>query len=323
MTIARRTLKLALCAAVTALAAPAYAAWPDKPIRMVVPQPPGGFNDTVSRLLAQRLGEAWKQPVVVENMPGAGGQIGTAAAARAPADGYTLLVVSFAHATNPYLRKNLPYDTVKDFKPVALLGQTPNLLVVRADSAIKSTEDLLTSAKARPGKLSYGSSGAGTSPHLSMEMFKSMSKTDIVHIPYKGGAPMVNDLLGGQVDVVFDNVPNLLPFVKAGKLRALSVSSAQPTELAPGVQTTATSGVPGFEMQAWYGLVVPAGTPDDIVAKINAEVNAVLQMPDVKSIFVQQSVVPGGGSPRQFGDFVDAQMKKWAKVIQDANITLD
>lgn len=301
----------------------ALAAWPEKPVRLIVPQPPGGFNDTVARLLAQKLGDTWKQPVVVENQPGAGGQIGTAAAARAAGDGYTLLIVSFAHATNPYLRKNLPYDTAKDFKPVVLIGQTPNLMVVRADSPYKSQQDLMKAARANPGAMTYGSSGAGTSPHLAMEMFKSMAKVDMVHVPYKGGAPMVTDLLGGRVDVVFDNVPNMMPFVASGKLRALSVSSSQRTDLVSGVPTTAEAGVPGFGMTAWYGLVVPAKTPNEVVAKINAEVDRILKLPEVRSVFAQQKVTPGGGTTQHFGEFISTQMKIWSKVIGDAHIELD
>lgn len=301
----------------------AHAAYPDKPIRIIVPQPPGGFNDTVARVLSKKLGDAWGQPIVVENMPGAGSQIGTAAVARAPADGYTLLIASFAYGTNPSLRKSMPYDTVKAFTPVTLVGQTPNLLVVNATSPHKSVKDIIAAARANPGKMTYASSGAGSSPHLSMEMFKTMVGIDLIHVPYKGGAPMATDLMGGQVDVMFENTPNLMPFVKAGKMRALGVTSAEPTKLAPGVPTIAASGVPGFEMMAWYGVVAPAGTPDEVVQKLNTEINTILAMPDVRATFEAQSVQPAGGSVKTFGDFLKAQMTMWAKVIKDANVTVD
>lgn len=301
----------------------AQAAYPDKPIRMIVPQPAGGFNDTVARMLSRKLGEAWGQPVVVENLPGAGSQVGTAAAARAAADGYTLLVVSFAFSTNPSLRKSLPYDTAKAFRPVILLGQTPNLLVVNPASPYKSVQEVLRAAKAKPGQLSYASSGPGSSPHLSMELFKAMAGVDLTHVPYKGGAPMATDLMGGQVDIMFDNTPNLMPYVKAGKMRALGVTSAQRTDLARNVPTIAESGVPGYEMTAWYGLVAPAGTPDAIVQKLNAEIGRILAQSDVRAMYAAQSVAPGGGTPQSFADFLGRESAKWTQVIKQAGITPD
>lgn len=301
----------------------ALAAYPEKPIRLIVPQPAGGFNDTVARVLSRKLGEAWGQPIVVENLPGAGSQVGTAAAARAPADGYTLLVVSFAFCTNPSLRKSLPYDTVKAFRPVILLGQTPNLLVVNPASPYKSVQEVIRAAKASPGKLTYASSGPGSSPHLSMELFKSMAGVDLTHVPYKGGAPMATDLMGGQVDIMFDNTPNLMPYVKSGKMRALGVTSAQRTELAHNVPTIAESGVPGYEMTAWYGVVAPSGTPDAIVQKLNAEIGKILAQPDVKTVFAAQNVAPNGGMPQVFADFLTKESAKWAKVIKQAGITPD
>lgn len=323
---ARKWVRL-LTATVIALASlgsgAAHAEYPEKPIRMIVPQPPGGFNDTVGRLLGKKLSEAWGQPVPVENQPGAGSQLGTANVQRSPADGYSLLVVSFAYGTNLSLRNNLPYDTVKDFTPVVSLGATPNLLVVNSNSPFNSLEDVLVYAKAHPGKLSYASSGVGSSPHLSMELMKSMAGIDLVHVPYKGGAPMATDLLGGQVDIMFDNTPNLMPFVKSGKMRALAVTSAAPSPYAPGVPTVAQAGVPGYEMTAWYGLVVRSGTPDAIVQKLNQQVNASLQQPDVKDTFAAQSVEITGGTPAAFGQFLDTEIGKWAKVIRDGNITAE
>jgi len=299
------------------------AAYPDKPIRMIVPQPPGGFNDTVGRLLAKKMSDAMGQPVLVENQPGAGSQLGTTNAARSPADGYTILVVSFAYGTNPALRSNLPYDTARDFTPLIFLGQTPNLLVVNSASPYKSLAEVLDYVRKHPGKLSYASSGVGSSPHLSMEMLKSMAKVDLVHIPYKGGAPMATDLLGGQVDIMFDNTPNLMPYVTSGKMRALAVTSAEPSPYAPGVPTVAQAGVPGYAMTAWYGLVVRSGTPAEIVEKLNTTLNAILKEEDVRKVFAAQSVEPVGGTSKQFGQFLDGEFTKWAKVIKDANITAD
>ncbi|CAM4024638.1 LacI family transcriptional regulator [Bordetella tumbae] len=309
---------LGICAAPAA-----HAAYPDKPIRMIVPQPPGGFNDTVGRLLAKKMSDAMGQPVLVENQPGAGSQLGTTNAARSPADGYTILVVSFAYGTNPALRSNLPYDTARDFTPLIFLGQTPNLLVVNSASPYKSLAEVLDYVRKHPGKLSYASSGVGSSPHLSMEMLKSMAKVDLVHIPYKGGAPMATDLLGGQVDIMFDNTPNLMPYVTSGKMRALAVTSAEPSPYAPGVPTVAQAGVPGYAMTAWYGLVVRSGTPVEIVEKLNTTLNAILKEEDVRKIFAAQSVEPVGGTSEQFGQFLNGEFTKWAKVIKDANITAD
>ena len=314
---------LATAGAVLALAcATAHAAYPDKPIRIVVPQPAGGFNDLVARLLSRKLGDAWGQPVVVENIPGAGSQLGTTAAARAPADGYTLLIASFAYGTNPSLRKNMPYDTARDFRPVIQLGRTPNILVVAANSPHKSLQDVIAYAKAHPGKLSYASSGAGSSPHLSMEMLKDMAGIDLVHVPYKGAAPMSTDLMGGQVDIMFENTPNQMPFVTSGKMRALAVTSPAPTPFAPGVPTVA-SAVPNYQMQAWFGVVVRSGVPDAVVAQLNAEIQKILAMPDVRQTFAQASVEPVGGSAAQFGAFLQEETAKWAQVIKAANISLD
>lgn len=318
-----QTAGLAIALAGLFAQSPAHADYPDKPIRMIVPQPPGGFNDTVGRLLAKKMADAMGQPVLVENQPGAGSQLGTTNTARAPADGYTLLVVSFAYGTNLSLRTNLPYDTVHDFAPLIMLGQTPNLLVVNSASPYHSLQDVLDYATKHPGKLSYASSGVGSSPHLSMEMMKSMANVDLVHIPYKGGAPMATDLLGGQVDIMFDNTPNLMPYVTSGKMRALAVTSAEPSPYAPGVPTVAQAGVPNYAMTAWYGLVVRAGTPPEIIEKLNKTLNTILKEDDVRKVFDAQSVQPVGGTPEQFGQFLNGEFTKWAKVIKDANITAD
>ncbi|MDB5628066.1 MAG: transporter, partial [Tardiphaga sp.] len=245
--------------------------YPTKTIRYIVPYTPGGFNDTLGRIVAQKLQETWGVPVVVENRPGGGTLIGTEAVAKAAPDGYTLLGVAFPFGANPSIYRHLPYDTVADFTPLILAGQTPNLLVVKPSLPINSIKDLRDYVKANPGKVSYGSTGIGSSNHLSMELFKSLTGLEIVHVPYKGSAPMVNDMLGGHIDVAFDNVPNVLQQVNAGKLRALGVSSTERSPLAESVPTLAEAGVANYEVSVWFGVVAPANTPPDIVKKLNAE----------------------------------------------------
>ncbi|MGY3615066.1 tripartite tricarboxylate transporter substrate binding protein [Bradyrhizobium sp. USDA 10063] len=294
--------------------------YPSRTIRYIVPYPPGGFNDTLARIVSQKLGEAWGVPVVVENRPGGGTLIGTEAVAKAPPDGYTLLGVAFPFSANPSIYKNLPYDTVKDFTPLIFAGQTQNLLVVRPSMPINSVKELIDYAKKNPGKVSYGSTGIGSSNHLSMELFKSMAGIDIVHVPYKGSAPMVNDLLGGHIDAAFDNTPNVLPQVKADKLRALGVSSKTRSALAGDVPTVSEAGVPGYEVTVWFGIVGPAGMRPEVVHKLNAEMNTIFKMDDVKRRFADQGVEPVGGTPSQFADHIRAEIQKWAKVVKDANI---
>jgi tripartite-type tricarboxylate transporter receptor subunit TctC len=294
--------------------------YPNRTIRYVVPYPPGAFNDTLGRIFAQKLSEAWGVPVVVENRPGGGTLIGTDSVAKAPPDGYTLLGVAFPFGSNPSIYKSLPYDTVKDFTPLVLAGQTQNMLVVRPSMPIQSVPEFLDYARKNPGKVSYGSTGIGSSNHLSMELFKSMTGIDIVHVPYKGSAPMVNDLLGDHIDTAFDNTPNVLPQVNAGKLRALGVSSTARSALVPGVPTVSEAGVPGYEVTVWFGVVGPAGMRPEIVRKLNTELNAILKMDDVKRRFQDQGVEPAGGTPSQFADHIGAEIAKWAKVVKDANI---
>jgi tripartite-type tricarboxylate transporter receptor subunit TctC len=294
--------------------------YPNRTIRYVVPYPPGAFNDTLGRIFAQKLQEAWGVLVVVENRPGGGTLIGTDSVAKAAPDGYTLLGVAFPFGSNPSIYKSLPYDTVKDFTPLILAGQTQNLLVVRPSMPIKSVQEFIDYARNNPGKVSYGSTGIGSSNHLSMELFKSMTGIDIVHVPYKGSAPMVNDLLGDHIDTAFDNTPNVLPQVNGGKLRALGVSSGTRSTLAAGVPTVSEAGAPGYEVTVWFGVVGPAGMRPEIVRKLNAEMNAILKMDDVKRRFEDQGVEPAGGTPSQFADHIRAEIRKWAKVVKDANI---
>ena len=289
-----------------------------KPIRVIVPYPPGGFNDTLARTLGQKLNEKWGQPVVVDNRPGGGTTIGTNLAAKSAPDGYTLLIVSFAFAVNPALYASLPYDTDKDFVPIVFAGSTPNLLVVHPELPVKSVKELIALARSNPGKLNYASAGNGSSNHLSMELFKSLTGVDIVHVPYKGSAPAVTDLIGGQVDLMFDNVPNVLQQVKAGKLRGLAVSSKERSPFIKELPTVAESGVPGFDVSVWFGVVAPAGTPQSVIAKLNAEINGILKLAEIRQAFNNQGVEPAGGTPGEFSSFLVAQTTKWAKVVKDS-----
>jgi tripartite-type tricarboxylate transporter receptor subunit TctC len=315
---------LGVLLAALSCAAPVQAqAYPSKPIRIVVPFTPGGFNDQLARVVGHKLTERWGQPVVVDNRPGGGTVIGTDLVAKAPADGHTLLVVSFAFAVLPSLQSRLPYDTVKDFAPIVLAASTPNFLVTAPGLAARSVKELLALAKAKPGSLNYGSGGNGTSPHLCMELFKSMAGVDLVHIPYKGSAPAVAALLGNQVDVMFDNAPNVLPQVKAGKLRALAVSSVKRSAIAPKLPTIAETGVPGFDVEVWFGIVAPAGTPKDVLSKLNIEINRILRLAEVAASFRRQGVEPVGGTPGQLSAHVQSQIARWAKVVKDAGVHLD
>jgi tripartite-type tricarboxylate transporter receptor subunit TctC len=294
--------------------------YPSKPIKIVVPYPPGGFNDTLGRTLAAKFTESWGQPAIVENKPGANTLIGSDFVAKSPADGYTLLIVAFPFAVTPSLIRNMPYDTLKDFAPVVLAAQSPNVLVVNPQLPVKSVGELIALARSKPDGLSYASTGNGSSNHISMELFKSLAGVKLVHIPYKGSAPAVTDLLGGQVQVMFDNAPNVMPQVKAGRLRALGQSGLTRSAIATDLPTVAESGVPGYEVMVWFGLVAPAGTPREVIAKLNAEVLKILAMPDVRERFLAQGVEPMGSTPEQFGEHIRAQMTKWAKVVKDAGV---
>ena len=310
---------MGLCAA----AAHAQSDYPNKPIRIVVPYPTGGFNDTLGRIVAAKLSTAWKQTVIVENKPGGGTVIGTQAVAQSPADGYTVLVVQFPFAANPWLYKSLPYDSAKAFAPVVLAGRSPMLFVVPSSSPLRSMQDLLAQAKARPGALNYGSSGAGSSNHLAMALFESVSGTRMTQVPYKGSTPLLTDLAGGQVDLAIDLLPHALPFIQSSRLRPLAIAGTQRSTLMPDLPTTREAGIPSYEVTSWHGLVVPAGTPPAIVDKLNRELNTIFAMDDVKKTFAQQGVVPNGGTPAHFQQFIDGQMALWKKVVHDAAITAE
>jgi len=294
--------------------------YPGKPIRIIVPYPPGGFNDTLARTLGHRLTQKWGQPVIVDNRPGAGSTIGTNLAAKASPDGYTLLIASFAFAVNPALYASLPYDPDRDFAPIVLAATTPNLLVVNPQLPVQSIKDLVAFAKANPGKLNYASAGNGSSNHLSMELFKMLTGIDIVHVPYKGSAPAVNDLMGGQVNLMFDNAPNVLQQVKAGKLRALAVSSKQRLPIVKELPSVAEAGVPGFDVSVWFGVLAPANTPRSVIHRLNTEINAILQLSQIRQDFTNQGVETAGGTPEEFALFLAAQRTKWFKVVKESGV---
>ncbi|MBA3598734.1 MAG: tripartite tricarboxylate transporter substrate binding protein [Methylibium sp.] len=320
----RITLPALLTALLFAAAGTAQAqaqSYPDKPIRIIVPYPPGGFNDTLARTVGAKLQDGWGQTVTVENRPGGATLIGTDAAAKSAPDGYTLFITPFAFAVNQSIFKKLPYDPIKDFAPITLAASTPNLLVLSPTVPANSVKELIALAKSKPGFLSYASTGIGSSNHLSMELFKQMAGVDIVHVPYKGSGPAVTDLLGGQVGLMFDNVPNIIQHVKAGKLKALAVTTPKASPHAPGVPTVAESGVPGYEVEVWFGFAAPAGTPQPILDKLNTKIVEILNMPDVKAKFAGQGVDVIGSTQAEFAAHLTRQSAMWAKVVRDAGVT--
>ena len=322
--ILMRVLALALGTTIVGAAhAQTAASYPSKPIRIVVPFPPGAFNDSLGRMLAARFQEAWGQPGVVENKPGAGSLVGTDFAAKAPPDGYTLLIVALPFSVLQSLHPQSKLDVTRDFAPVIQAGATPNVLVVHPSLPVRSVQDLIRLAKARPGQLAYASSGSGSSNHLSMEMFKSMTGTDLVHVPYKGSGPAMTDLIAGQVVAFFDNAPNALPHVRGGKLRALAVTTTTRSSFAPELPTVAESGVPGYEITAWFGVVAPAGTPRDVIEKLNGEAERFLALPGTRERFQKAGVEPVGGSAERFGAFVRNEVAKWAKVVKDSGAKVE
>jgi len=310
--------------ALPAIAAAQTPAYPTKPIRLVVPFPAGGATDIFAREVAKHLTEAWGQSVVVDNRPGAGGNIGSELVAKAPPDGYTLEMGTVGtHAINASLYSTLPYDHVKDFVPVILVAGVPNVLEVNPAVPVNSVQELIAYAKANPGKLNFASSGSGTSIHLSGELFKVMAGVQMTHVPYKGSAPALQDLIGGQVQLMFDNLPPSLPQIKAGKLRALAVTSATRAPALPDTPTVAESGLPGFEASSWFGVLAPAGTSPAIVAKLNAEIAKWLTSPEAKEKLAAVGANIAGGTPEDFARHIQAETAKWAKVVKESGAKVD
>jgi tripartite-type tricarboxylate transporter receptor subunit TctC len=311
----------ALCA--TSMLVDAAQPYPSRPIRIVVAYTPAGTTDILARIVGQKMNEAWGQPVIIDNRPGANGNIGTEYAARTQPDGHTFLMTTAGpHGINPSLYRKLGYDAVKDFSAVSLVALVPNILVVNVSLPVKDVKGFIAHAKANPGKLSYGSPGAGSTAHLSMELFKSMTGTNLVHVPYKGSAGVLTDVMSGQIAATMDNMPAYLPQVKAGKIRALAVSDAKRSPAVPDLPTVAEAGVPGYAASAWFGLVAPAATPKDVIAKLSAETARILQMPDVKARLADLGADAVGSTPEQFAAHIKAEIAKWAKVIRDAHVEL-
>ena len=313
-----------LCLAAVATGGVMAQGFPDHPVRIVVPYPPGGFNDTLARVTAERLTRTWGQAVVVENRPGGNTTVGNLAVARSPADGYTILITPLPFAALPGLYgSTLPYDALKDFTPLVWAGSTQNALVVRNDLPVNTVQELVDYAKKNPGKLNYGSTGSGSSNHLSMELFMRMTGTKMAHIPYKGSAPATTAILAGDIDALFDNVPNVLQQIKAGKMRAIGVSGLQRSVLLPAVPTVAESGVPGYEVNVWFGMQMPAGTPKAIVDKVNRDLVQLLRDPDVVKRFREQGVEVVASTPAEFGQLVHSEVGKWTQLVRDANIRIE
>jgi tripartite-type tricarboxylate transporter receptor subunit TctC len=318
-----RFARLALAAAAFALA-PCIAhgqAYPSKPIRWIVPFPPGGSTDILARVVGQKLTEAWGQPVVIENKGGAGGTIGATEVARARANGYTLLMGAIHHTIASSVYPSLPYDFLRDFAPVTVVAIVPNVLVVNPSVPAKSVPELITYAKANPGKLTYGSAGVGTAHHLIGAKFNLEAGVDIVHVPYKGSAPAVTDLVSGQVLMMYDTVASALPHIKAGKLRPLAVATPKRSVALPDVPTIAEAALPGFEVTTWFGLLVPAKTPKEIAAKLHGEVVKILNMPDVKKRLLEAGAEPVGNTPEEMAAQIKNETESFAKIVKQAKIT--
>jgi len=315
-----------LCASVAALVSfglaqpAALAAYPEKPVRIVVPFAPGGGTDLIARTLGAGMSAELKTPVIIDNKPGAGTVIGTDAVAKSPPDGYTLVMASFAHAVNPSLQPKLPFSTEKDFAPVILVGRGPNVLTVRADSPHKTVADIIAAAKANPKKLTYASQGNGTSAHLAGELFSNLAKVELTHVPYRGAGPAINDLLGGQVDMIFGTAAAVGTFLESGKLRAIAVTTAERSPALKGVPAIAEV-VPGYVVESWYGLYAPAGTPADVIARLNAAAKKAAQTENFRKRVAEEGLAITAGSPSELDAYVKAEEARWRKVVKENNIT--
>ena len=325
----RQTLALLACALASATLPAAHAqapaaSWPSKPIRWVVPFPPGGAMDAIARTLGEKAGKTLGQPFVIENKPGASGNIGADFVAKQPGDGYTLMITSIGMATNKPLYGKLSYDPIKDFAPVSLLAVVPNVLVTNATQPdVKTAKDVIAAARKAPGKLTYASAGNGTSIHLAGEVFTSLAQVDMLHVPYKGSGPAVSDLLGGQVNYMFDSITSARPHIESGKLRALGLTTAKRSKSLPNVPTLAEAGLPGYEVSPWFAVFMPAATPKDIVAKVNAALLEAMKDPDVVKRFETIGAEPVGSTPEEMAQHLARESERWTKLIQERGIKLD
>jgi tripartite-type tricarboxylate transporter receptor subunit TctC len=302
----------------------AQTAYPDRPIKLIVPYPPGGTTDLLARTLAPRLSERLGQPILIENRAGAGGVIGSQVVAKSPADGYTLVFGSIAsHGILPAIQVPPPYDPIRDFSPVSLVAITPNVLLANVAAPAKNVAELIALAKSQPGKLNFGSTSLGGSPHMSGELLKSQAKIQMVHVPYKGGAPMLVDLMGGQISYAFDNLPSSIQHIRSGKVKALAVTTAKRWPHAPEIPTMAEAGLTGYESSAWFGLLAPGNTPKAVVDLLQKQVTFILKQPEVEKIFLEQGAMPVGNSPDEFVRFISAEMLKWKTVVSDTGVKLD
>ena len=298
--------------------------WPSKPIKWIVPFAPGGTTDILARTISEKLTTALGQPVIVENKPGAGGGLGAEFTAKAPPDGYTIMGGTIStHAINASLYKNLPYDPVKDFAPITMIVRLPNMLVVNPDIPAKNVTELIALLKSHPNKYSFASSGNGTSQHLSGELFKGMAGVEMQHIPYKGSPPALQDVVGGQVAMTFDNITTAWPLAKAGKLRALAVTTSKRSSIAPEIPTLSESGLAGYEVGSWQGVFAPAGTPPAIVSRLNREIVKIINMPDVKEKLTALGAEPVGNTPEEFGAIVRTEVAKWGEVVKKSGAKVD
>lgn len=326
MTMTRRALALLAAALVLPGAASAQAdsAWPAKPIKWVVPFPPGGAMDVIARTLGEKGARELGQPVVVENRPGAGGNIGADYVAKQPADGYTIMIASIGMATNKALYPKLTYDPVKDFAPISLLAVVPNVLVVNASkSTDRTVKDVMARARREPGRLTYASAGNGTSIHLAGELFSAMAGAQITHIPYKGSGPAVTDMLGGQVDLMFDSITSARPHIQSGKLRALGVTTARRSSALPEVPTIAEAGLPGYEVSPWFAVFARAGTPPAVVARLNQVLNDAMKQPDTLRKLESVGAEPIGSTPQELATHLGQELDRWSRLIQQRDIRAD
>lgn len=306
-------------------ALPSYAdEWPSKPIRWVVPFPPGGAMDAIARSLGEKASKSLGQPFVIENKPGAGGNIGVDFVAKSPGDGYTMVITSIGMATNKFMYSRLSYDPVKDFAPVSLLAVVPNVLVTNATQPnVRTVADVIANAKAQPGTLTYASAGNGTSIHLAGEVFASIAKVDMLHVPYKGSGPAVTDLLGGQVNYMFDSITSAKPHIQSGKLRAIDLTTAQRSSALPNVPTLAEAGLLGYEVSPWFAVFVPASTPKPVIAKLNAALLDAMKQADIKGKFDSIGAEPIGSTPDELGAHLNRELNRWSKLIAERNIKSD